>query len=270
MATFVNLSLLSLNTRLKEIDLILEEAQKISVTNQDLYNALCRSAQVLLSAHFEGYLKELVKSSLNDINHFSNFKSASFDLKKRFCEHFISPNKDEKNSKRHHQKITELIEVLENLDTKFKKEHFSYDENSNPKASVLDKIAGQFGIENFFKKLKKSNLDIVFSNTNADNIALCERIKNQLLQSTEEYPYKLEKSFLEIDEDKPDSDDFWTVFLSDLLKRRHDIAHGREIENSVGHEIIESDKTKIEILAYIFTTFNCEKTNPFVLIEKTT
>ena len=264
MLTFVNLSLISLNIRFKEIDLILEEAQKISETNQNLYSALCRSAQVLLSAHFEGFLKELVKSALDDINHFSNFKSANFDLKKRFCEHFINPSRDEKNSKKTYQKVKELIEILDNLDTKFKREHF-YSENSNPKESVLEKIAGQFGIENFFKKLQKSNLDIVFSNTNSDNSTLCQNIKKHLLNSTEKYPYEIDKSILEIDEDKPDADNLWSAFLSDLLKRRHDIAHGREIENSVGHEIIESDKTKIEILAYIFTVYICEKTNPVTL-----
>lgn len=264
MLTFVNLSLTSLNTRLKEIDLILKEAQKISETNQDLYNALCRSAQILLSAHFEGYLKELVKSAVDDINHFSNFKSANFDLKKRFCEYFISPSKDEKNSKKTFEKVKELIEILDTLDTKFKREHF-YSDNSNPKESVLEKIAGQFGIENFFKKLQKSNLDIVFSNTNSDNSTLCETIKKHLLESTEKYPYEIDKSILEIDESKPDSDNLWSTFLSNLLKRRHDIAHGREIENSVGHEIIDSDKTKIEILAYIFTVYICEKTNPAIV-----
>ena len=267
MSTFVNLGLISLNSRLNEIDIILNEAKANFETNEQLYNTLCRSAQVLLSAHFEGYLKDLVRNSLDDINHFSSFKNANYNLKKILCEHFIFSNKEEKKGKEAYNRICELISVFESLDTKFKKEYFTYNDNHNPKASVLDKIAEQFGIKDFFKQLKKSNLDLIFSNTNVDNIEICNNIKNYLLSSTENYPYNTELSIFEIDEQKANSDNLWDTFLSEFLKRRHDIAHGKEIDNSVGHSVIESDKVKIEILGYAFTAFICDSVKPIVLSE---
>ena len=262
MGTFVNLGILSLNNRFKEVDLILDEAEINFEKNELLYNALCRSAQVLLSAHFEGYLKELLKNSLEDINQNSTFKLSNKFLKRKVCEHFVVVSKDEKNLKLQNQKITELIAVLENLDIKFKKEYFYGTENKNPKATVLDKIAEQFGIENFFNQLKKSNLDLIFSNTYPENVNRCAELKEYLISNTHDYPFNVILDNLEINPSKKDADNFWDAFLSDLLKRRHAIAHGTEIENSVGHSIIRSDKVKIEILIYAFTIFICIKCNP--------
>jgi hypothetical protein len=262
MGTFVNSGILSLNRRFKEVDLILDEAKLNFERNEQLYNALCRSAQVLLSAHFEGYLKDLIRNSLEDINQFSSFKSSSKFLKQRLCEYFISPAKDERHSKNNHQKTKELIEVFDNLDTKFKREYFIGNENQNPKATVLDKIAEQFGVKDFFKELKKSNLDLIFSNTYPENVIRCNQIREYLIENTNTYPFNVSLDYLEINNAKVDSDNLWDAFLSEMLKRRHDIAHGTEIENSVGHSIIETDKVKVEVLIYAFTTYICLKCNP--------
>jgi len=264
MSTFINMGLVSLDRRLSEVHLVLEEAKSNFEVNDLLYKALCRSAQVLLTAHFEGYLKDLVKNSLEDINQYSTFKNSNVFLKKRLCEHFISTGKEEKHTKENHQKTMELIEVFDNLETKFKREYFFYTENKNPKASVLDKIAEQFGVTDFFKQLRKSNLDLIFSNTNTENIAVCSVMKNYLLGTTGNYPFTTTLEFIEIDDLKIDSDNLWVAFLSNLLKRRHDIAHGTEIDNSAGHVTIEEDKVKVEILMYAFTAFICTKTNPVI------
>lgn len=261
MNTFVKDGIVSLNQRLQEVDLILDHAKLHIDSNEHLYKALCRSAQVLLSAHFEGYLKDLVKNAIEDINQYSTFKKCNFDLKKKLCEYFIDPPRDEKHSKSNYNKVKELIEVFDSLNTKFKREYF-YADNKNPKATVLDNIAKQFGVDHFFKQLKKTKLDLVFSNTNPENVILCTQIKEYILASTETFPYAILLDFLEINPDKPAADNLWDPFLSELLKRRHDIAHGTETENTVGHSIIESDKVKIEILSYAFTAFICIQCNP--------
>jgi uncharacterized Rmd1/YagE family protein len=268
MSTFIKLGLDSLQKRFCEIDTILEEASKYFEVQNDLYSSLCRSAQVLLSAHFEGYLKDLVKNSLEDINHFSSFKNSNKALKRRHCEFFLMPRRDEKNGKAIHQKIESLISEFDDLDTKFKKEYFSYSDNKNPKATVLDKIAEQYGIKNFFKKLKQSNLDNIFSNTKSENIELRNSIRNTLLVNTGDYPYSINLDFLEIDATKDSTDNLWDAFLSELLKRRHDIAHGRETENISDYSEIESDKVKLEILIYTFTAFVCMNTNPIATINE--
>lgn len=262
MSTFLNLGLVSLNSRLLEIDIILKEAKKNFEKNEALYNALCRSAQVLLSAHFEGYLKELVRNAIEDINTFSDFKSSNIHLKRRFCDYFVLVSDKDKNSKLHNEKTLKLIEFLDNLDTKFKKEYFVSSENKNPKATVLDKVAEQFGVENFFKKLIKSNLNDIFGNDKSENKKLSTKTKNYLLRSTNTYPYKTKLDFLEIDEAKIIGDDLWNAFLSNFLKRRHDIAHGTETGTAVGHTTLEEDKIKIQLLMYAFTAFICKSSNP--------
>lgn len=257
------MGLISLNNRFGEINLILNEAKSNFETNDSLYKALCRSTQVLLSAHFEGYLKELIKNALEDINSYSTFKNSNSFLKRRLCEHFIIGSNEVVNKEKN-LKVKELIEALDNLSIKFKREYFFYTENQNPKASVLDKISEQFGVKDFFKQLKKSNLDLIFSNTNAANIEVAQNIRTYLVESTENYPYTTTLNFLEIDTSKTDSDNLWDAFLSNLLKRRHDIAHGTEIDNSAGHTTIEADKVKVEILIYAFTAFICQMTNPIL------
>jgi hypothetical protein len=259
MSTFINLGIISLTERFNEIDLILNEAKKHSENNQDLYDALCRSAQVLLIAHFEGYLKELVQNVLKDINHFSSFKVSNKSLKRNHCSYFVDPLNE--NSKLHNQKILELIKLFDNLDTKFNYKYF-FSSNKNPKVTVINNIAEYFGIRDFIKYLSKTNLDLVFSNTNKVNIKKCLSIKKQIIENTEEYPYKIKLTIFKINENKILTNNMWDTFISDILKRRHDIAHGTEIENVSGHTIIESDKVKLQILIYSITAFICFHSNP--------
>jgi hypothetical protein len=267
MTTFLNSGLESVSKRLSEIDLILEAAKENFEKNEELYHALCRSAQVLISAHFEGYIKELVRNSLEDINHFSQFRFANKALKKTLCHYFLVANRDEKYSQVIYNKTQELTEVFSSLSVKFKKEYFQYLDHKNPKASILEKVAEQFGVKDIFRTIKNSNLDLVFSNTYPENLALREKIRAYLLEKTKTYPYEVQLDYLEINHQKVIADNLWDAFLSELLKRRHDIAHGTEIENSVGHALIESDKVKIEILIYAFTSFICLECNPINILE---
>jgi len=262
MSTFVNLGILSLNQRLNEIDLIVNAAKGVFESDNSLYNSLCRSAQVLLSAHFEGYLKELIKNVMEDINQCSSFRHSHKQLKKRVCEYFLVSN-NEKITNEKHIKIQELIEIFEELNIKFKKEYFyGGTENKNPKASILDKIAEQFGVNVFFNQIAQSNLDLVFSDTYQSSVQRCSQIKSYLIEKTTGYPYQIKKEFLEIDSEKRVTDNLWEAFLSDMLKRRHDIAHGTEIESSVSHHTIEFDRVKVEILLYAFTILICIQCNP--------
>lgn len=263
METFVNLGLRSLEKRFGEIDIILNEAQKHYDKSEDIYNALCRSAQVLLLAHFEGYLKDLVKDALDDINYFSNFKNSRIALKRTFCLNFIKPGE---NGKLNENSITKLIETFEVLDTKFSTAPFFYKDNQNPKISVLDRIAEKFGVKHFYDKISNSKLEQVFSNTDADNLKLRDEIKGHIYDNTVNYPYTLDEKFFEFKEttEKISEESLWYAFLNDVLKRRHDIAHGKEVNNSVHYTDIVKDKIKIEMLIYVFVYCICQNAIPVV------
>lgn len=259
MSTYFSIGLTSLITRLSEIDLILEEASKYTSSNIPLHDALCRSAQVLLLAHFEGHIKQIVKDCLDDVNTYSSFKESKKHLKQKFCENFIIQGQDGQINQK---KIEELIEILEPLDTKFRKEYFLFKDNKNPKATVLDRIVKNFGVNKFFNKLKQSKLDLVFSNTKEENINLGDEFLNLMLSWTNEYPYKIDFKFLEIDPNKNNSDNLWDSFISNILSKRHNIAHGTDIHNNVSLVELYENKIKIQILIYAISMFICDQCNP--------
>jgi hypothetical protein len=253
MGTFFSNGVSFLERRLSEIDLIVNESKRHCNSNVELYNVLCRSAHILLLAHFEGYTKQLVKDCLDDINSCSSFRKSKRPLKKKVCENFAGNND---------LKIRELMDVFELLETKFRHEYFLFTDYKNPKASVLDKIVANFGIENFFKKVKQSKLDLVFSNTDDDNILLRDEFRDKLKTWTSEFPYQIDFEYLEIDQNKDTQDNLWEDFLNDILMKRHAIAHGSSMDNSISHSEIETNKVKVEILIYVMAMFICHQCNP--------
>jgi len=66
MQTFINSRFEQIEKRFGEIQLILDLASS-SRGNIDLYQALCRSAHVLLVGHFEGLYKEICRDVIVDI-----------------------------------------------------------------------------------------------------------------------------------------------------------------------------------------------------------
>lgn len=259
MSTFVKEGLESLNIRLAELEVLLSAASSQLNSSDSLYKALCRSSQVLLISHFEGYIKDFVKDVLEDINYYSNFKNSGNKLKFTYCENFILPKSDGKPNEK---KILELIEVFDDLSPKFNKKYFLF-ENKNPKESLIDTIAKRFGEDSFFKKLNNSILQNVFSNTDHENKTLRDDLKAELILAIEEYPYNLAEDFLRINLENPTRDRYWETYLNEVLRRRHDIAHGSP-DNTISHSIIEKEKIKLEILIYSFTGLICKKCNPQV------
>jgi hypothetical protein len=258
MATFFQNGLSLLNERLSEVDLLIQEAKKIIDCNQQLYNALCRSAHVLLLSHFEGYIKQVVKDCLDDINFYSSFRNSKKALKKRLCENFLLT----KEGKMNEGKMRELMDVFESLDTKFKESYFLFADNKNPKASVLNKIVENFGLADFFKRVKQTRLDLVFSNSLDENIELRNEFLIKLKGWTASYPYSIDFDFLKIDKSKDANDNLWDSFVNNILMKRHAIAHGSEIENTFSCYELEANKIKVEILIYAFAMYICDQCNP--------
>jgi hypothetical protein len=264
MVTFVNEGLNALNVRLAELDLLLSEASSHTDSNEKLYKALCRSTQVLLIAHFEGYIKDFVKDVLEDINYFSSFKDSGTKLKFTFCENFVTPKPDGKINEK---KVLELIEVFDSLGQKFNKKYFLFDNNKNPKESIIETITKRFGEDGFFKKMNNSVLQNVFSNTDQENKNLRNSIKSELETAVLNYPYNIPTNFLKVDLSKPITERLWEAYLSEALKRRHEIAHGSP-DNTISHTTIDNEKIKLEILMYAFTGFICQKCNPNEAVAK--
>ena len=73
MSTFVHYLTDSSEERWQEVNLLIDQASDKEGVDKPLYNALCRAIVVLIVAHFEGFMKELARSIVQDINQFSTF-----------------------------------------------------------------------------------------------------------------------------------------------------------------------------------------------------
>lgn len=252
--SFVFLRLELVERRFKEIDILLGEANKNSDL-QNIYTTLCRSAHVLLVAHFEGLIKDITKDILDDLNSNLEFKNAPQVLKRTFCEHFLK--RDEKGNYDENIK-NKLVDAFDELPTKFKVEPFLFDRNKNPSPQMLQSILTKFGIKNFLWCLDNSDLDKVFENNKSDIDDLINRIKFHLNIGLRTFPYTTAEEILNLDPSKknlPQKKSLWDTFLEDLLKNRHSIVHGQTLDNPTDHEEIEMAKKKVEILLYAFIIF---------------
>lgn len=257
MATFVSEGVELLAERIEELNVLLVEADVHAMGPSKLYPALCRSIQVLSVSHFEGYIKDLVKNILGDINSCDGFKESSKDLKFTFCKNFISPLA---NGKPNHNKIIELIAIFDELQTKFNADYF-YEVNKNPKESILNKIAENFGETALFSKLNDSDFSVVFSNTDTENLELRDSTKAILMEAISEFPYLANEKILKPSAITLTREKYWETFIQTILAERHKIAHGN-LENSSSHVTIRSNIIKLEILLLALTYLLSQKGNP--------
>jgi hypothetical protein len=252
MDTFVYVFACSMEERFKEIDILIAKAAQEEPHNSDLYDALCRATIVLMVAHLESYIKDVTKSVLNDINKFSSFKDAPVELKRTFCRAYIDAPPD---SKELQQKTLKLIDIFDSLETKFTHEPFFYEskygDNKNPSPDVINKICKNFGISNVFDWIKESKVDDIFSSTESEISNLVIELRMHVFESTINYPYDIDLNKFGLSNaviDKGKS--FYETYLDELLKKRHEVAHGSSLDNSFSVKVLTEHRNKVIILVY--------------------
>ncbi len=109
MATFLSDFVQSLENNWEEVDTLLLHAEEVKDINLKLYNALCRSVTILIVAHLEGFIKDLIKNIVQDINRNCEFSNIPEALKRTYCKSYLGSNLDNKD-KSYEAKIKKLIE----------------------------------------------------------------------------------------------------------------------------------------------------------------
>lgn len=254
----------NLELRMREIYLIMERATQLEVSDRDFYDTLCRAAQVLLCSHFEGYLRDVVTKIINDINDSEIlFNQINESIQKDYCRNLVHFNESDKNSKENYSKVKNLQDVLGPLHVTINAQFIGNNENINPKKQHIERMANLFSVKDIFKDLECSITSNVFSNTNNENLILLDNLKSNMYYWSRSYPYLSTKDYLEINiPEGYKTKNFWVTFIDGFLKRRHDIVHGREIENTVGHTEILGDQIKINILLIAYTILISCNSNP--------
>ncbi len=258
--TFINIRFERIDKRIKEIDILLNLAESKQY-ELDIYQALCRSAHVLLVSHFEGLYKEVCKDVLDDINANTTFNQVPKPILNTHCNFFIqNPDQsDASNSIRN-----KLIEAFNDYPSKIKPEPFLFIDNRNPTPEIIETILKRFGIKNFFWSLKDSDLDIVFKDLKTETLEIRNKLLDHLKHNTQKYPYTVDKSIYKpsIKENQQKGKTLYEDFLDSFLNGRHNIVHGHIIENPLGHEELMKAKLKIEILLFAYIINICYSANP--------
>lgn len=70
-----------------ELDLLIATAKNCAERDEQLYNTLCRACCVLIASHLEGFLKDLTKGLLSDLNYNrEGFRNMPAPMKRAFCK----------------------------------------------------------------------------------------------------------------------------------------------------------------------------------------
>lgn len=247
MSTFASDFLDNFDARWNEVNILIEMANDLE-DNNPKFQVICRATIVLIVANFEGFLSEILKCLINDINANHYFYNTSERMKMTYCMQFLS---DEKGNDR---RVRKLIETFDELDTKYVIEPFLYENNKNPKASVIEKLFSEIGGKNFFGYITECDIEKVFENDSQITSEYISKMKSTLATGTESFPYNISIEDIGFNvEHKPVSKDcLWKVFIDQTLNARHSVAHGISQDNTMSLAEIKETREKIKILELAF------------------
>jgi hypothetical protein len=262
MSTFAYELISTTDDRWREIPLLLGTAAHQS-TSDELRDALCRAATVLIVAHFEGFLKYAAKAIIDDINKYSTFRAAPSQVKRVFCRAFTGTGNSGKGSREDNEREEKLINLLEGLDTKVDATPFTGG-TSNPKPDVVERICASFGADNVFSLINESKIDIVFTGTDSEAEDVLKEIRGHLLAGLQAFPYKVRPSLFNMDKPTGKSrtgggrtPTLWEEFVDNLLEQRHVIAHGTSIVNGRSVGEVERNYRKTRLLMHAVLLVMC-------------
>ena len=233
--------------RWNEVELLIHMAEQME-DEEFKHQVLCRTTIVLIVANFEGFLNEIIRCLIKDINANQFFRFTSSRMKKTYCTQFFG---DERGNEK---KITKLIGKFDELDALYDIEPFLYENNKNPKASVIEKLFNEISNKEFFAYLTECDLEEVFENEMSVTNGYVNKLKNAALSGTDNFPYQLELDGLgfNLDKKKAPADCLWKLFMNETLKARHTVAHGISQDNTMSLLEIKKTKEKIKILELSF------------------
>lgn len=249
---------MSISTRLGELKRLVAHAiySREKLNDEHIYNSLCRACCILLASNLEGFLKELSRSLVLDLNYYlQDFSKMPAMMQRTFCEKIVYfegvPEAD------HQKRTTQLISFFTKNSVQIDLQAITYNQNpnKNPSPNFIDSAFEKIGIYSILNTLTESRLEDVFKNNRALNYKLLRdmsRCKSHLYS----FPYRNTspdysfKQFTKADKKQTPNNTIWHDYIEEILTRRHSIAHGDTLQNDTTAEQLESDITKLEVLMY--------------------
>lgn len=246
---------MTLPNRISEIDRIVDLAEK-SKENEMLYNTLCRAACVLLASHLEGFIKELTKSLISDLNYnlraFSQMPDA---VKNTFCQKiaFYEGVKSDEISSRTKQ----LISFFDNNTVAIDFHAFNYKEtqNKNPSGDMIDGALAKLGIPNALYSISGGKIENIFKNDPSWSYVIRREFRS-FRSRMYDFPYRklparYEFNYRPLKEPAAGvSKTMWHDFVRDIMGRRHTIAHGDTMNSVATTAQLKEDTERLDVLMH--------------------
>ena len=248
----------SIPARVGELRVLVDHAAKCESEDESLYNAICRAAAVLMASHLEGFLKELVRSIVLDLNfHIEEFSYMPAAMQRTFCMKIafyegVSSAEVEK-------RVAQLISFFSSNNVKVDMSAFPYKENSNrnPSPSFIDTTLGAIGVPSVLAALKGGRFEAVFDGDHRTDYLLrrdLRRFQAKLYQ----FPYKALPTPYTFNKSKDKTEgSLWWEFINGIMNRRHSVAHGDTLENETSWAELRTDALKIEVLMFAIIYRSC-------------
>lgn len=248
--TEVYIFLNTAENRWQEIELLISKAEE-NEEGSEFSDALCRATIILMAAQLEGYVKDLIKAIIADLNDNVEFDVLPKAIKKTYAKYFLDTEND--------NKIKSLQEIFREFRVKLQDSPFLL-ENKNASPGIIEKYVMNFGIEDFFSYLHNSQLDVLFQNEVESSNILIDEFKRYLLERTKNFPYTTELETYSLVKEpikvnKKNREEFlWVTFLDNLMQARHSVAHGSLFNNDLTIETLKGYKRKAKIIQYSIAT----------------
>ena len=245
---------LSIPERIAELERLIRLADMEIERDEPAYNTLCRACCVLLASHLEGFLKDLTKSLIYDLNfNLKIFKNMPEAMKRTFCEKiafYEGLPTDEIN-----QRAKQLTTFFSQNSVPIDLHAFSYKENKNknPSPDFVDGILSKVGVPSVLSSISGGMLENVFKDEIRISYVIRKDIK-RFRSYLHKFPYKqLPEKYTfnypaKKEGKKPAT--LWNTFIDEILSRRHNIVHGDTMSNETNTKALLKDVEKMDVLMH--------------------
>lgn len=232
----------------EEIDMLIDLINSLEDEDPKL-KTYCRILSVLMVANLEGYLTEVIRTLIKDINYHKFFCFTNNQMKRTYCLQFIPDGKGSD------KRIAKLIEMLDTLEVKYNEAPFLFESSKNPKVSIIEKLFSKVCSTDFWGHICGGDIDDVFQNNIEDNEKYILLLKGRIKSGVSVFPYNIDKSDLGFNNktNKINKESLWSMFIDEILKNRHQVAHGMNYNFTMNRNVIREQKEKIIILELLFT-----------------
>ena len=173
-------------------------------------------------------------------------------MKRTFCSQFVDFGNGQNE-----RKISRLVGLFEEVNIRYTIEPFLYENNKNPKASVIEKYFNEFGSGNFFSYITNCDIEKVFENDLTFMSNLILKMKNILINGVQTFPYNIDITSVGFNllKEKITNECLWKAFLNQTLQARHVVAHGVSLDNTMTLDELKNTKSACFSIQHRYWTF---------------